>query len=354
VGILDRSGQKGSRRPRSRTETEKSRRFVIVLLIVAAVVASVSVVGYGYYNTKVKPWNQRIVKVNGTVIEMQMFVKMLRLQQGMSSYYSSEEEWAKSVASALQQSELMRQGLEEFGVDVSDVINTENVEGKLREQFVSFNMIADNATEEEFQEAYKDAKKSLKKSGVSMEEYKRLAVEPELIDAELRKQIGDRDYPSSASCEHAQVEALLVSGSDNATQLRVRWEAGEAFDELKSEKAVSSSLGPFAADNTTIQWIAKGIKSEAFDNCTFSATPGVLSEVIQDDDDTSKYWVTKVLARESRALSESDRDTLVSKAYSKWLEEIMASEENDIIDYLVKKGGDAKLAFALDHVAVSS
>jgi hypothetical protein len=44
---------------------------------------------------------------------------------------------------------------------------------------------------------------------------------------------------------------------------------------------------------------------------------------------------------------------LINAAFTKWLEEAKNSEDNDIVYYLDKKGGQAKLAWALDHVAVS-
>ena len=102
--------------------------------------------------------------------------------------------------------------------------------------------------------------------------------------------------------------------------------------------------------------MAKGIKSTAFDNYTFSenTTLGVISQPIPDSDSSEDYWVIKVIARESRPLSESDRATLISAAFTKWLEDAKNSEDNDIVNYLDKKGGQAKLAWALDHVAVST
>jgi len=136
--------------------------------------------------------------------------------------------------------------------------------------------------------------------------------------------------------------------------LRARWESGEAFDTLAEEESVSESLRDTDSDNiSTIEWVAKGIKSEAFDNYTFSAAPEVLSDPIQDSDSTGSYWLIRVVARESRVLSESDRDNLVSEAYSKWLEEAKNSEENEIVNYLNEEGGAAKLDWALDHVAVN-
>ena len=348
--FLDRFRQKGPNRPRSKAETEKRRRFLIVLLIVLAVVSSVSVVGYGYYDTSIRPWHGRIIKVNGTVIEMRQFVKTLRLNGVTSS------ESAQQVATVMEENELMRQGLDQFGVDIGDVTGGEAVEAKLREYFVLYGMISDNATEDEFREAYKEAEKSLKTVGVSMGDYRKLAIEPELISAELQKQIGDAQYPATDNFEQAQVHALLIQGSDNATQLRARWEAGEAFDTLTSDNSVSSYQRDFAADNTTIEWVAKGIKSVAFDNYTFSenTTSGVISPTIPDTDNPDNYWLIKVLARQSRPLSESDRATLISTAFTKWLEDAKNPENNDIVYYLSKKGGQAKLAWAVDHATVST
>jgi hypothetical protein len=346
--LLDRFRQKGPSRPRSKAETEKRRRVLIVLLIVLAVVSSVSVVGYGYYDTSIKPWHQRIIKVNGTVIEMRAFVKMLRLNGVTSS------ESAQQMATVMEENELMRQGLDQFGVDIGDVTSGEAVEAKLREYFVLYGMISDNATEDEFQEAYKEAEKSLKTGGVSMSDYRKLAIEPELIREELQKQIGDAQYPATDNFEQAQVQALLITGSDNATQLRIRWEAGEAFDTLSTDNSVSSYQRDLAADNTTINWVARGIKSVAFDNYTFSATPGVLSDPIPDSDNPDNYWLIKVVTTASSPLSETDRSTFISKAFTKWLEDAKNSEDNDTVYYLSKKGGQAKLAWALDHVAVST
>ena len=342
--LLDRFREKGPSRPRSKGETEKRRRFLIVLVIVVAVVASLSIVGYGYYDTGVRPWNQRILKVNGKVLDMRDFVKMLRLN-GVSA-----ADDAPYVISVMEDNEISRQGLkEDFGVVISD----EAVEAKLRELLG----MTDNSTEQEYREAYKQAKANLKNAGFSIGDFEKYYIKPSLTSEELQKQIGERDYPEGSRLDHAQVQALLVTGADDATQLRARWEAGEAFDTLSEEESVSESLRDTDSDNTaTIEWVPKGIRSEAFDNFTFSEvwSPGVISDPIQDSDDTGKYWVIKVLARGQQSLSEADRTTLISAAFTKWLEDVSDPEGKDIVNYLNEKGGMAKLNWALDHVAVGA
>ena len=338
--LLDRFRQEGPKRPRSKTETEKIRRALILLLVVLAVVSSLSVVGYGYYETKIKPWRQPIVKVNSTVIRMRTFVKMLDLNQ------VTDQSQAPYMATTLEEYELKRQYLKsEFGIEISE----DEVDTKLREMLVS-----DNATDEEYDAQYKSLVTNLKTNyGITVNDVKKLYLEPQLVEEKLREQIGNRDYPTTDNFEHAQVQALLVSGSDNATLIRTRWENGEALDTLSTDSAVSSYLRDFAADNTTISWVAKGVKSTAFDNYTFSATPGVLSDPIQDNDDTTSYWLIKVITTEQRPLSDDDRTTLIGNAYDKWLEDAKKPENNDIVYYLDKKSGAAKLTWALAHVTVS-
>jgi hypothetical protein len=340
--FLDRFREKGPSRPRSKMEAEKRRRLGIVLVIVVAVVAAVSIVGYGYYSTSIRPWNQRILKVNGTMFHMRYFVRMMRL------YGVTTSEYADFLISTMKENALGEQHLEsEFpDVDLGSVTNDEAVKAKIR----TLLGLTDNATQEEFDEAYGNWIDNLKQKGSSEKDLIELGIKPMLVQEELTRLVGERDYPSTDNFEHAQVQALLVTGADDAAQLRARWEAGDAFDTLASEKVVSSSLRDLAVDNTTIEWVAKGIKSEAFDNYTFSAPFDVLSDPVQDSDDTGKYWVIRVVGREFRALSESDRDTLESEAYSKWLEEISDPENNDIVDYL----NDAKLNWALDHVTVGT
>jgi hypothetical protein len=346
--LLDRFRQKGPSRPRSKAETEKRRRVLIVLLIVLAVVSSVSVVGYGYYDTSIRPWHQRIVKVNGSVIEMRQFVKTLRLNGVTSS------ESAQQVATVMQENELMRQELKgTYGISIDE----DAVDAELRGMLVS-----DNAPDEEYDEKYDSLVANLKGYGLSVRDLRELYLKPSLISKELQKQIGDRDYPVDGLVKHAQVEALLIQGSENATAVRDQWmgaaDQDAEFQLLAADNATYKVVKKYLktnADNTTVVWVAKGVESTAFDDYTFSenTTLGVISQTIPDSDSSGSYWVTKVLAIEWTPLSETDRSTLISKAFTKWLEDAKNPENNDIVYYLSKKGGQAKLAWALDHVAVS-
>ncbi len=354
--FFDRFRRSGAKRPSSKLESEKRRRYLVVLLIVLAVVSSVSIVSYGYYDTKVKPWHQDIVKVNGTVIEMRALVKMMRLYGGASN---PSADLAKYVATALEENELMKQGLEnDFpDVDIHDITSAEAIEAKLREMLVS-----ETATDEEYQEQYEQLLSTLKTMRLTKKDLNELYMKPLLIQEELQKQIGDRDYPAAGQVEHARVQAILVTGLDNATEVRDRWvntaNPDEEFQILVSDNSPYSLVNNYPeikADNTTVEWLPKGIQTTAFDNFTFDREVPLLtiSDPIRDSESSENYWVIKVLERADRPYSESDRHILVSKAFDEWLKAAKESEDNHIVRYLDEKGGAAKLKWAVAHVVVS-
>ncbi len=343
---LDRSSQKKPRRPRTKAETEKRRRLFIVTLIVLAVVSSVAVVGYGYYDTVVKPWRQPILKVNGTTFDMRYFVKTLRMNGLTSAQYA---EYAIEI---MKGNELRKQYLEsEFpDVDLGAVMSDEAVDAEM----VELMGLADNYTQEEYDQQYQELVTNLKTYELSAGDLRDLYIEPLLISKELTKQIGDRDYPATDNYDHARVQALLITGADNASLMRTKWENGAAFDSLADEAWVSDSFADTDTDNITPKWVARGIQSTTFDNCTFNMPLGMMGDPVQDGDGSGNYWLINVLAREARQLSEGDRDTLVSRVLEKWLEEAEASPDSVIVNYLNEEGGAAKLAWAVEHAEVGT
>ncbi len=348
--LLGRSQKKGPRRPRTKAETEKRRRIFIVILIVVAVVASLATVGYGYYDTSVKPWRQPILRVNGTVFNMRYFVTAMRWNSATTA------EYADYVISIMEENELKKQYLaNEFGISIDAAAIDEELRNQLTEAFVGQGILSENATEEEYEKAYREWRDSYtKQSGLSVQDIKNLAIQPELVNKALTEQVGNRDYPSTDNYDQARVQALLITSADNASLMRTRWENGADFDTLAAEAWVSTSIRDTESDNTTPKWVSKGIQSDTFDNYTFTMPLGMLGDPVQDGEGSENYWLIDVLAREARQLSESDRDTLVTDDLQKWLDDAKTSPENLIVNYLNEAGGKAKLDYAIEHVQVDT
>ncbi len=339
--FFNRSSQKKPRRPRSKAETEKRRRILIVGLIVLAVVAAVATVSYGYYDTNVKPWRQPILKVNGTTFDMRYFVK------AMTWNGATTTEAADMVVAILEENELKKQYLvSEFDADLRAVLSDEAVTAEIAKLLG----LSDNYTQEEYDEKRNAIVSQLAEYDLSEADLKELYAHPVLINAELQKQLGDRSYPATDNYEHARVQALLITGADNASLMRIRWENGATFGALAGEAWVSDSVADTDTDNVTPNWVARGIRSATFDNCTFNQPLAMIGDPIPDGEGSEDYWLIDVLAREARQLGESDRDILISNDLQERLAEARTSPENLIVDYTKQEGGTAKLVFAIEHV----
>lgn len=332
---IEGSARKGTpARRRSRWDKEKRWLYIIEAIIVLTIVAVPALVGYGYYDTHIKPWHQPIVRVNDTVFDMSYFVKMLRLY-GLSS--TSDASSAQQVATAIQDDELMKQGLKkDFGVVVSD----NAIEGKLQELLTSYSMTADQL------------KTNLATVKISVDDFKQMYIEPSLVQSDLQQQIGDQDYPADQEFEHVRVQAMLVAGADNATAVRDRWLAGEDFNTLVTDYSPSKYYPSTSSDNTTVEWIPRGIESTAFDDYAFAdgSENSTVSDAIPESEGSGDYWLIKVLEKGSRLLSDGDRSTLISNAFDKWLTDAESAEADKMVNYLDSASGYSKIYWALDHI----
>ncbi len=335
---IEGSARKGTpARRRSRWDKEKRWLYIIEAIIVLTIVAVPALVGYGYYDTHIKPWHQPILKVNDTTIEMTSFVKMLRLYQSNASYYSDNTSWAQDEATTMEENELMKQGLKkDFGIVVSD----NAIEGKLQELLTSYSMTADQL------------KTNLATMKISVEDFKQMYIEPSLVQSDLQQQIGDQDYPADQEFDHVRVQAMLVAGADNATAVRDRWLAGEDFNTLVTDYSPSKYYPSTSSDNTTVEWIPRGIESTAFDDYAFAdgSENSTVSDAIPESEGSGDYWLIKVLEKGSRLLSDGDRSTLISNAFDKWLQDAESAEANKMVNYLDSADGYSKIYWALDHI----
>lgn len=165
-----------SRRQLSRWEKERRRRRVIEIVILVTIVAVLGLIGYGYYNTRIKPWHQLIVKVNDKVFDMSYYVKMLRLWGGDLSGEKLEE-----VVVMIERHELLRQAAKESDINISD----DEVEQELRD-LLSFD--PDKESEEEFAQRYQDLLNTLR---LSDKDFRQMFIEPMLLEEKLREQMGE-------------------------------------------------------------------------------------------------------------------------------------------------------------------
>ncbi|RLC95040.1 MAG: hypothetical protein DRI39_01085 [Chloroflexi bacterium] len=274
------------RRKVSRWERERRRRRIVQAIIVIVIFCAATVVGYGVYDTHVRPWRQPIVRVNDTVFDMEDFVKVLRLYGATGENYQQDWQLADSVVESLKNNGLVKQAALRFGL----FANATEIEEKTK-SFLGFN--SEEETEEEFQERFDDL---LQRLDMSRADFERLLVEPAVLQTKVREYIGEENYPTGASFEHVNVKAILLGTEDEALDVRGRWDT-EGFDQLVN---ASSSSHYYPKDDEDA-WLPQGIeKSAVFNEYAFgegSEDLGVVSQPLRDTEYSTKggYWLVMVV-----------------------------------------------------------
>ncbi len=162
-----------------------------------------------------------------------------------------------------------------------------------------------------------------------------------LRDAGVNKQLGywlikiDQKFTE----DEFQVMALYLGDQQEAEEIRQRLENGEDLAALAGEYSQYAQSRDNGGDMGLIVRPTEDQPirvSEVFDNYLFGEEreAGIWSLPVRDETLWTKggYWVVQVVDRDDdRELSEEDYDELLSRAYSQWMNGIMA-EYNPVID----------------------
>jgi len=212
------SKQPVTKRQLSRWQREIRRRRIIQVVILVALVSSIGVVTYGYYDTRVKPWHQPIVRVNDRVFDMRYYVNMLRLH-GVEQYSQNLQQMmtaAQSAVGPIANNELMRQLAHNLGI----VVTPEEIEQEIEDTF------SGQESETDFKQHYEQ---TLKKLRLSDSDYEEMRVEPELLRLKLRDHIAN-GVPQTALQVH--VQAMLLGTKEEAQEIRktsILWKIENTF-----------------------------------------------------------------------------------------------------------------------------
>lgn len=291
----------------------KIRRIVIIAAVVflAGILSWVGYGSYQDYKDRVGILHDVVIEVNGVPFKMEYFVKMIdAYTAGMNSTIISNygNYIADSVADEIIDAELLRQGAENLGIEVTP----EEIDARLEE----YELPNDNV--------YRD-----------------------IIGAALLQEKFGEYFVSNLTdtMEQSYVQVMLVESEEVADEVITKIEAGSNFTALVDEFSCNSSI------EGDLGWLPQELMPNTLiADAAFNLTPGEISKPIYDETaiknigTTGGYWLVNVVDRGEHQLEEDVREELGDKHFNDWFEEW---KKNSTIENLLDQ---EKKSWAVDRV----
>jgi parvulin-like peptidyl-prolyl isomerase len=358
-------------------------------------------VGYGYYNSEIKPSHEIVIEVNDVSFNIGYYMKMLdaRTKNMEPSYVYY---WTDTIARYIEDAELMRQETKALDIVATreeidtaieekeypndniyrDIVETEILYQKLSGYF-------DSALPDTMEQAHVQVMlvESQEMADAVMAKIESSANFTALVDEfscnpqiegdlgwlpqELmpRASIGEVAFsldPGETSKIYDQsviknvgywlievtdkneeggikARAMLLGSEQEALEIKSKLDKGEDFAVLAKEYSQHSSKD----NGGELGWLKQGdMNSAAFDEIAFNHPLNSVSEPVKDESVQTEggCWIAKVLQKGEHELSEGIKERLTSNDFAQWLQE--QRENNTINNYL----DEEKRAWAVDRV----
>ena len=390
-----------TKRQLSKWQRQARIRHIIIIAVAIFLAGILGYVGYGYYNSEIKPFHEIVIEVNDTSFNMDYYVKTFdAYTKGMESsrlYYMPD-----IITNQIVQDELIRQGANSLGIEVTDKeIDKEIEENELPKDRIYCDIVAVGLLGEKLQEYFdSELPDTMEQAHVQV----MLVESQEMADAVMAKiessgnftalvdefscnpQIeGDLGWlprelmPQSLIGEVAfslepgetskiydqsatknvgywlievtdkneekgiQARAMLLGSEQEALESKSKIDKDKEFAALAKESSQHGSKD----DGGELGWLKQGdMNSEAFDEIAFNLPLNSVSEPIKDESVQTKggCWIAKVLQKGEHKLSEEVKERFTSNNFTQWLQE--QRENSTITNYL----DEEKRAWAVDRV----
>ena len=376
-------------------------RHIIIIAVAIFLAGILGYVGYGYYNSEIKPFHEVVIEVNDTSFNMDYYVKTFdaRTKNIEPSYVYY---WTDTIARYIEDAELMRQEAKALDIVASreeidkaieekeypndkiyrDIVETEILYEKLSGYFAS--QLPDTMEQAhvqvmlvESQEMADAVMAKIESSGNFTALVDEVSCNPQIegdlgwLPRELmpRASIGEvafslepgetsKIYDQSATKnvgywlievtdkneeKGIKARAMLLGSEQEALEIKSKLDKGEDFAVLAKEYSQHGSKD----DGGELGWLKQGdMNSETFDEIAFNLPLNSVSEPVKDESAQTEggCWIAKVLQKGEHELSEEIKESLTSNDFAQWLQE--QRENNTINNYL----DEEKRAWAVDRV----
>jgi len=315
--------------PRWQRDRNISRFLWIAIPLVIALV--VILVGYWSYDTYVAPWGRAIAQVNGTTLDMDYLVKMVRFFRATTGGQVDP----RDVARAIEENELIRQEAARLGITIPPEDVTAEIARTFPSQSVTISptpsptgnsstgspgndttdvVIVDpaatpgnnTAPPSEIGESYD---RWLTQIELSDKEYRRI-VETALMGRQLREHFAEQ---VAGDLEHAYLHVIPVDDEATANDVLDRLNTGEDFSVLAGEYSVIEDVKKAKGE---VGWVPRGLFPD-LDDVIFGLGVGNVSGPVQTSEG---YDILKVTGyADSMPVADEYRTQIGNNEFESWL-----------------------------------
>ena len=260
-----------TKRQLSQWQLRKRRQRILLgsgIFIILAVLGVISVGIYQrWYIAEYKPLHQTVITVNDASFDMNYYINALKYYgQGMPIQDIQEMYGlADGVVTIIEQNELIKQGVLNLGISVSN----------------------------------QEVNDELENRGLPLGNDYRDFVRTEMLVTKLLDEHFEQEVPVSDEQRH--IMAMFLESEKQASETRAKLENDEEFADLARELSLDSFSKEKEGD---LGWRPEGVLAELLttpvvEEFAFSSDAGILSQPLYDEDKTKSvgYWIIKVLDR---------------------------------------------------------
>jgi parvulin-like peptidyl-prolyl isomerase len=328
--------------PRWQRDQNISRFLWIVIPLVIALI--VVLVGYWGYDTYVAPWGRAVAQVNGTTLNMDYLVKMVRFFSAINGSAVDP----KQVAQAIEENELVRQKAAALGIAVTPEEVTAAIADAFPVQSVTVAPTPSPAGNEsagstgndttgvviveptpspgnstgpppEIGESYGQWLTQIK---LSDKEYRRI-VETSLLGQRLQDYFTEQ---VPAELEQVYLHIIPVDTEATANEVLDRLRAGQDFSTLAGEYSVIEDVKNAQGD---IGWVPRGLFPD-LDDVIFNLGIGNVSDPVAT---SQGYDILKVTGYvESMPVADEYRTQIGRNDFESWLKSEREAKVQEYLD----------------------
>jgi parvulin-like peptidyl-prolyl isomerase len=291
------------------TDVDPERRNTLLLLggISLIVIFALGLVAYGYYNDRIAPSGESVLRVGDREFSFSYLERRVRSEQLLGAVNANNfTDSILRILGQMEREELIRIAARNQGISASDKQIAEQIK---RDVGAPATMSRDDAAPL--------VRNELQERSLSYPDYREI-MRSRVLENEMRAVLKD-SVPSQAE----QVNLYLIEAATQAQALRAkqRLDAGEDFGAVSADL----STGELAlSEDGAAGWVPRGLLPQKLEDAAF-ATNG-RSDIIETEDG---FYILDVRGKETREIDENLRERVTQRRFEELLRETQAEAGTD-------------------------